>query len=102
MTNKGIQRGKSSGSKAPAKTGERYLYGFTIASETSSSNYKISFDTAKGCWMCSCRGCVGHQKTCKHLRACGLIGPENRNQAIPSKAQGQSAQSNGRALPSGG
>jgi len=75
---------------APARTGERYLHGFTVTGSVG-SNYKISFDTARMCWICSCRGCIGHQKTCKHLRACGLIGPENLGQKLPTQNQADRA-----------
>ena len=81
---------KNTGSKVPAKSGDRYLFGFTVTG-SSGTNYRISFDTAKGCWMCSCRGCIGHQKTCKHLRACGLTGPEKRNQPLPTPATADKA-----------
>lgn len=63
---------------------DRYRFGFLVNSASSNSRYKISFDTAIMAWKCSCRGCISHQKTCKHLRACGLTGPECRGQDLPS------------------
>lgn len=95
MAKQGLQRRKS---QSPARTGERYLHGFIVTGSTG-RNYKISFDTARGCWICSCPGCLSHQKTCKHLRACGVVGPERLKQSLPTKDQAQSAQH--RALPRG-
>lgn len=53
----------------------RYKCRFDIRSESSSSVYRISFDSAPGAlwWSCSCRGNISHGH-CKHLRAAGLRG----------------------------
>jgi len=74
---------KRRASRAPATTGDRYLFRFDVTGSRG-VNYRISFDTARGCWICSCPGCISHQKTCKHLRACDLTGPEELNQSLPT------------------
>ena len=51
---------------------ERYKHRFTINSESSDAKYMISYDTAVGCWKCSCRGNIRHGR-CKHLSCLGLI-----------------------------
>ncbi len=88
---------------APARTGDRYLYGFTIPNSAGTANYRISFDAAPGAmyWTCSCRGCIAHGQ-CKHLTAAGLQGRKFGAQSLPTPNQGRRAQSNGRALPAGG
>ena len=52
---------------------ERYRGGFGVRSGSSNAIHKISFDLAKRCWVCSCRGCITHGQ-CKHLDAAGLKG----------------------------
>lgn len=66
----------------------RYKFGFGVASASSGRIYKISFDVSRLCWMCSCPGCIGHQKTCKHLKACGLQGPDGPKQIAFAKKHG--------------
>jgi len=66
----------------------RYKFGFGVASQSSGRIYKISFDVARLCWTCSCPGCIGHQKTCKHLQACGLKGPDCGKQLDFAKKHG--------------
>lgn len=67
---------------------DRYKFGFGVASQTSGRIYKISFDVSRCCWMCSCPGCIGHQTTCKHLRAAGLRGPDGGKQIEFAKKHG--------------
>jgi hypothetical protein len=53
----------------------RYKCIFEIASESSDSKYRVSFDLAPnaGYWVCSCRGNLRHGQ-CKHLTSMGLQG----------------------------
>ncbi len=51
----------------------RWKARFEIGSESSDRVYRVSFDTAQGCWVCSCMGCIRHGQ-CKHLTAMGLQG----------------------------
>jgi len=71
---------------------DRYKFGFAVASESSGRKYKISFDAAPGClyWKCSCPGCIGRKghPTCKHLRACGLMGGDGGRQLDFAKRHG--------------
>jgi hypothetical protein len=60
----------------------RYKGGFGVRSETSNRLYKVSFDTAQGCWVCSCPGNIAHGD-CKHLSANGLRGRRYGRQATP-------------------
>lgn len=55
-----------------------------IPSSSGSRYYRVSFLSGPNSnyFQCSCPGFIGHQKTCKHLRAMGLWGPEARNQAF--------------------
>jgi len=66
---------------------KRYKFKFELSGSTG-RRYRLSFDTARLCWMCSCPGCIGHQTTCKHLRACGLRGPDGGQQIGFAKEHG--------------
>lgn len=61
---------------------DRYKGGFGVRSESSNRIYKISFDTAQGCWVCSCPGNITHGN-CKHLDASGLKGRKYGRQPMP-------------------
>ncbi len=65
----------------------RYKFKFEVAGSTGRV-YRISFDISRLCWVCSCPGCIGHQKTCKHLGACGLRGPDGGKQVDFAKKHG--------------
>lgn len=52
---------------------DRYKGGFAVRSQSSNNLYKMSYDTAQQCWVCSCPGNIRHGQ-CKHLDACGLKG----------------------------
>lgn len=66
-----------------SKDPSRYKGSFGIRSQSSNAIYVISFDTAQGCWVCSCRGCISHGK-CKHLRTLGLKGRTEGWQPLPT------------------
>lgn len=89
--------------QAPVKTGDRAMFGYMVTSASGTRQYKISFDAAKGAmyWRCSCPGCCAHGQ-CKHLDAAKLKGRKYGHQAqLPTRSQGQQAQSHGKALPAG-
>ncbi len=74
---------RKSRTSTPAKSA-RWIHGFVITGE-SGTNYKISFDKAQMCWVCSCRGAIAHGQ-CKHMTACGLEGRKyGRQKSIPTK-----------------
>lgn len=60
----------------------RYKGGFGVRSQSSDRIYKISFDVAQSCWVCSCPGCIRHGH-CKHLQASGLKGRKYGKQQMP-------------------
>lgn len=46
--------------------------------------YRVSFlcGPNSNYFVCSCPGFIRHQKACKHLRAMGLYGPDQRARAL--------------------
>lgn len=57
----------------PMKSNTRYKGAFGVRSQSSAAIYKVSFDTARGFWVCSCRGNIRHGH-CKHLDVLDLTG----------------------------
>lgn len=60
----------------------RYRYKRKVRGD-SGRDYNVSFDTALGCWMCSCPSCTRRRSTCKHLQGLDRLGPEYGGQDTP-------------------
>lgn len=66
----------------------RYKGGFGVRSASSDRIYKVSFDTAQSCWVCSCPGNIRHGD-CRHLQANGLKGRKYGRQPMPQILRGE-------------
>lgn len=51
----------------------RYKGGFGVRSSSGSTTYKVCYDTAVGCWVCSCPAGI-FRGQCKHLDRYNLTG----------------------------
>ena len=69
---------------------DRYKGGFGVASDDRRRMYKIAFDTAQKCWVCSCPGGINRGQ-CKHLDRYGLVGrstsPSRKEKPRPTQPQ---------------